>query len=65
MKLLVILQQEGIDRIKQKIAEAPDKSYEIGVFIATLLPYVVLVVLAYMMYSYMKKNGDKDDFLEE
>lgn len=60
MKGLLILQQDNLAQIQQKIAEAPDKSYEIGVFIGSLLPFVVLVLLAYLLYSYMKRNKGDD-----
>ena len=46
--------------INEKIKTAPDSSYEIGVFIGSLLPFVVLVALAYLMYRYNKKNLNKD-----
>jgi len=46
--------------IKEKIENAPDKSYEIGVFIGTYLPYVLLVVMAYIIFYQMKKRKDLD-----
>lgn len=54
---LTALQQVNI---KEKIKEAPDSSYEIGVFIGSLLPFVVLVAIAYAIYRYNKKNLNKD-----
>ncbi len=42
--------------IEQKIQEAPDSGYEIGVVIGTYLPFVVLVVIAYLFYYYSKKR---------
>lgn len=49
-----------LEEINQKIAQAPDASYKIGIFIGGLLPFVVLILLAYLLYSYMK-NKPKDE----
>tara|TARA_Y100000815_G_scaffold181118_1_gene165081 strand:+ start:2395 stop:2568 length:174 start_codon:yes stop_codon:yes gene_type:complete len=57
MHLLITLLQE-VD-IEQKLKDAPDDSYSIGVFIGTLLPFVVLVIIAYTIYRY-NKNRIKD-----
>ena len=38
--------------INEKINNAPDSSYEIGVFIGTMLPFVVLVTIAFLIYKY-------------
>ncbi len=46
---------QDIETIKEKIEHAPDKGYEIGVFIGSMLPFVVLVVIAYIVYRYNKK----------
>ncbi len=42
--------------INEKIKEAPDNSYEIGVFIGTLLPFVTLVIIAYLLFRYNKNR---------
>lgn len=42
--------------IAQKMAEAPDKNYEIGVVIGTYLPVVVLICIAFGIYYYFKKK---------
>lgn len=47
-------------KIEDKIKNAPDSSYEIGVFIGSMLPFVILVALAYWMYAYNKKIKNKD-----
>lgn len=57
MKLLSILQQVDIE---EKIKNAPDKGYEIGVFIGSMLPFVVLVLIAYAIYRYNKKRINKE-----
>lgn len=38
--------------------EAPDSAYEIGVVIGTYLPFVVLVIVAYLLYYYSKKRRE-------
>ena len=43
--------------LEEKINSAPDKGYEIGVFIGSMLPFVILVLLAYLMYRYNKKRN--------
>lgn len=50
-----------VEVIEEKIANAPDKSYEIGVFIGTYLPFVILVIIAYAIFYYMK-HTNKTDF---
>jgi hypothetical protein len=42
--------------IEKKIQEAPDSAYEIGVAIGTYLPFVILVLVAYLFYYYSKKR---------
>lgn len=54
---ITLLQDINID---EKLKAAPDDSYGIGVFIGTLLPFVVLVVIAYVIYRY-NKNRYKDN----
>ena len=56
MKLAIALQQVNIE---EKIQNAPDKSYEIGVFIGSMLLFVILVVIAYLLYRYNKNRIDK------
>ncbi|WP_439152531.1 hypothetical protein [Winogradskyella sp.] len=55
--LISLLQEVNID---EKIKEAPDNSYSIGVFIGTILPFVILVIIAYTIYRY-NKNRFKDE----
>ena len=47
--------------IEEKIKNAPDKGYEIGVFIGTMLPFIILVALAYLIYRYNTKQKSKYD----
>ncbi len=46
--------------IEEKIQNAPDKNYEIGVFIGSMLPFVLLVLLAYVIYRYNKNRINKE-----
>jgi hypothetical protein len=55
--LVSLLQEVDID---QKLKDAPDSSYGIGVFIGTLLPFIVLVAIAYAIYRYNKNKLNKD-----
>ena len=54
--ILLLLQVD----IEEKIQNAPDKGYEIGVVIGTYLPFVVLVVIAYFMFNRFKNRKDLD-----
>ncbi|WP_161598212.1 DUF4448 domain-containing protein [Maribacter flavus] len=56
MGLLLFLQD--VSEIEKKIQEAPDRSYEIGVAIGTYLPFVVLILVAYLFYYYSKRRRD-------
>lgn len=46
--------------IQEKINNAPDKGYEIGVFIGSMLPFVILVLLAYLIFIYNKNRINKE-----
>ncbi len=59
MSLFLTLLQD-ID-IEDKIKNAPDDNYSIGVFIGSMLPFVILVALAYIIYRYNKKQRSKYD----
>ncbi len=59
MHLLITILQD-ID-IEEKIKNAPDDQYSIGVLIGGMIPFVVLVAFAYLMYKHSKKNRDKFD----
>jgi hypothetical protein len=47
--------------IEEKIKNAPDSGYEIGVVIGTYLPFVFLVGIAYFVYHKAKNRKDLDD----
>lgn len=46
--------------IEEKLKQAPDSGYEIGVFIGAMLPFAVLVIIAYTIYRYNKKRLNKE-----
>ncbi|WP_111706972.1 hypothetical protein [Lutibacter citreus] len=47
--------------IEDKIKNAPDSGYELGVVIGTYLPFVVLVGIAYLVYYKAKNRKDLED----
>jgi len=57
-RLFFFLQQVNIE---EKIKNAPDKGYEIGVVIGTYLPFVLLALLAYLVYYKARNRKDLDD----
>lgn len=57
MKLIALLQQVNIN---DKIKRAPDSGYLIGVWIGNILPFVIIVGLAYWMYTRAKKRSDNE-----
>ena len=46
--------------IEEKMQNAPDKGYEVGVVIGTYLPFVVLVIIAYVLFNRFKNRQDLD-----
>ena len=56
MHLLTVLQNVDIE---EKMKNAPDSQYGIGVFIGSMLPFVVLVIIAYAIYRYNKNKIDE------
>lgn len=52
-ELISLLQNVNIE---EKMKNAPDKNYEIGVVIGTYLPFIVLIGIAYVTYFYFKRN---------
>ncbi|MFK5958832.1 MAG: hypothetical protein QM495_08180 [Lutibacter sp.] len=55
---IAVLQQVNIE---EKIKNAPDNRYEIGVAIAAYIPFVVLALVAYFIYYKAKNRKDLDD----
>ncbi|HRE79388.1 MAG TPA: hypothetical protein PLL09_16350 [Flavobacterium sp.] len=54
MKYLFFLVQT-VD-LKEKLENAPDDSYQIGLIIGSFVPFVALVAIAYWMYYVAKKR---------
>ena len=52
---ILLIQQVNVE---EKLKNAPDKGYEIGVVIGTYLPFVVLVLIAYFVYYKAKNRKD-------
>lgn len=44
--------------IQEKIKNAPNEGYQIGVLIGSYLPFVLLVLLAYWTYNRAKKRKE-------
>ena len=57
MVLLSLFQNVDIE---DKIKNAPDSQYEIGVFIGAMLPFVILVIIAYTIYRYNKNKINRE-----
>ncbi len=57
IQAILLLQKINID---EKIKDAPDNSYHVGVVIGYLLPFAVLVGIAYYMYYRAKNRKDFD-----
>jgi hypothetical protein len=47
--------------IEEKLKNAPNSNYQIGVIIGTYLPFVLLVILAYVIYYRLKNRKDLND----
>lgn len=54
--LIIFLQQVNVE---QKLENAPDGQYQIGVLIGSFIPFIVLVGIAYALY-YRAKKKDKN-----
>lgn len=59
MLFLSVLQT--VEDIEEKIANAPDSKYEIGVFIGSMLPFIILVIIAYAIYRYNKRRLNEEN----
>lgn len=58
MKLISLFQ--NID-VAEKIKDAPDSSYQIGVVIGSFVPFLFLIAIAFWMYNSAKKR-DKNGY---
>lgn len=57
LSFIATLQQVNVE---EKIKNAPNNNYEIGVVIGTYLPFVILVLIAYLVYYKAKNRKDLD-----
>jgi hypothetical protein len=55
MRITALVQQVNI---AEKLKNATDSSYQIGVIIGSFVPFVVLIGLAYWMYASAKKRDE-------
>jgi hypothetical protein len=55
MNIALFLQQTDV---AEKIKNAPDGSYQIGVVIGSFIPFVILIGIAYWMYNRAKKRDE-------
>jgi len=56
LSLLIFLLQAA--DIEEKMKNAPDNGYGIGIAIGTYIPFVFLIGLAYLTYHLAKKRKD-------
>ena len=54
MNLIIALQTVNIE---EKVKNAPDNNYEIGLVIGSYLPFILLIILAYLLYYNVKKRN--------
>lgn len=57
MTFFSLVQQVNLD---EKIKNAPDNGYLIGVWIGYILPFTVLAIIAYMLYYRAKNRKDNE-----
>ena len=60
MNILALMPLLQVD-IEEKIENAPDSGYEIGVVIGSYLPFVLLIGIAYFFYYKAKKRKNLND----
>lgn len=54
---LILLFQENSNLVDEKLKNAPDSGYAIGVLIGYLLPVTVVAAFAYLLFSYFNKRN--------
>jgi hypothetical protein len=55
MYIISLLQKVDVS---EKIKNAPDSGYQIGVVIGSFIPFVILIGIAYWMYNRAKKRDE-------
>jgi len=56
MEKLIIILQTKVPTIEEKIKDAPNDDYSIGVLIGSFIPLIVLVLIAYGFYYYNRNK---------
>ncbi|WP_348823987.1 hypothetical protein [Flavobacterium aestuarii] len=56
MTLFILLLQKM--NIEEKIKNAPNDGYQIGVLIGSYIPFIILALLAYWMYNRAKNRKE-------
>ncbi len=56
--IIILGLQQGTEQIKDKIENAPNGGYEIGVVIGTYIPFVLFIIIAYIIYFKAKNRKD-------
>lgn len=57
MKTLFIFLQTNSKLIEQKIIDAPNKSYSVGILIGSFLPFLFFAIIAYGIYYFNKSKS--------
>ena len=60
MNLLLFILQANPDLVNEKLKNAPNDNYMIGVIIGNIIPFAVLIGLAYLIYYKAKNRKDLD-----
>ncbi|MBS7256486.1 hypothetical protein [Flavobacterium branchiicola] len=55
MRLISLFQKVDV---AEKLKNAPDSGYQLGVVIGSFIPFVILVGIAYWMYNRAKKRDE-------
>ena len=56
-KMVIISLFQKVD-VAEKIKNAPDSNYQIGVVIGSFIPFIILIGIAYWMYNRAKKRDE-------
>ena len=57
MLLLSLIQDVDIE---EKLKNAPNDDYGTGIFIGNMIPFILLVLIAYGVYNYNKRRINKE-----
>lgn len=54
---MIFQESDKASEIAQKMQEAPDSGYEIGVFIGSYLPFFLFAVVAFILFRKLRKKS--------